>query len=145
MDKNEIPHDPRHLGVPSDASKKIYIHVVRSTQIVHLSCVKISTISRRNEHKYPLEPCHLGVQSGASKTIYGPVVRLAQTMHLPCTDTDTVSKRIETGFNMTHITKEFYRVRPIRFLSLWYIRCKPCIYLASRLALSANRLNRAST
>ena len=32
---NEIPHDPRHLGVPSGASKTISEPMVRSAQTVH--------------------------------------------------------------------------------------------------------------
>jgi hypothetical protein len=36
-------------------------------------------------------------------------------------------------------------VRPDWFLSIWYVPYKPCTYLASRLALSPNRPNRAST
>ena len=32
---NEIPHDPRHLGVPSGASNTIFEPMVRSAQIVH--------------------------------------------------------------------------------------------------------------
>jgi hypothetical protein len=45
MDRNEIPQDPCHLLVPSGVSKMIPKHAVRSAQTVHLSCVKISTIS----------------------------------------------------------------------------------------------------
>jgi hypothetical protein len=66
-------------------------------------------------------------------------------MHLSCTDTNTVSKHTEMRFHITHITEEFHRVRPKWFLSLWYIRPKPCTYLALGLAISPNRLNRAST
>jgi hypothetical protein len=43
------PPDPRHLGVPSGASNTIYEPMVRSVQTVHLSCVKISTISKWTE------------------------------------------------------------------------------------------------
>jgi hypothetical protein len=39
---------------------------------------------------------------------------------------------------MTYVTKEFHRVRQKWFLSLWYVRRKPCTYLASRLALFPN-------
>ena len=46
---------------------------------------------------------------------------------------------------MTHVIKEFHWVRPNWFLSIWYVPCKSCTYLASRLALSPNRSNRAST
>ena len=80
-----------------------------------------------------------------SKTIFEPIVRLAYTVHLSCTNTNTISKQIETRFHMTHITKEFHRVHPKRFLSLWYVRRKPCIYLASMLALSPNGPKQAST
>jgi hypothetical protein len=51
---NEIPHGPRHLGVPSGASKIISEPVVRSAQTVHLSCVKISTISKWTESNFHL-------------------------------------------------------------------------------------------
>jgi hypothetical protein len=73
------------------------------------------------------------------------MVHLAQTMHRSCTDTNTTSKRTETRFHMAHVTKEFHQVCPKWLLSLWYVRRKPCTYLASKLALSQNGLNRAST
>jgi hypothetical protein len=69
---------------------------------VHLSCVKISTISEWTE--LSLEPRHLGVPSGASKMISEPMVCLSKTVHLSCTDTDTVSKQKEVRFHMTNIT-----------------------------------------
>jgi hypothetical protein len=49
MDRNEIPQDPRHLIVPSDASKMISEPMVRSVQTMHLSCFKINTISKWTE------------------------------------------------------------------------------------------------
>ena len=49
MERSEIPYDTRHLRVPSGASNLIYEHMVRSMQIVHLSCVKISTISKQTK------------------------------------------------------------------------------------------------
>jgi hypothetical protein len=94
----EVPRDPHHLVVPSGASKIISMPMVHSTQTVHLSCVKISTISKRT--KLSLGPHHLAVQSGASKIISEPMVRLAQTMHLSCTDTNTVYKHKEVRFYM---------------------------------------------
>jgi hypothetical protein len=93
---------PRHLGVPSGESKMISEPMVRSTQTVHLSCVKIRTISKQTE--LSLEPRHLEVPSDASKTIYELMIRLAQTVHLSCTDTNTVSKLKEERFHMTHVT-----------------------------------------
>jgi hypothetical protein len=52
MDWNEIPYDLRHIGVPSGASNMISKPTVRSVQIKHLSCVKISTISKRIETRF---------------------------------------------------------------------------------------------
>jgi hypothetical protein len=65
-----------------------------------------------------------------------PIVCLVQIVHLPCTDTNTVFKWTKMRFHMTHVTYNFYRMRPELFMSLWYVQCKPCTYLASRLALS---------
>jgi hypothetical protein len=53
-DQNEIPHDPRHLVVPSGASKTIVEPVVHSAQTVHLSCVRISTISKQTKSSFHL-------------------------------------------------------------------------------------------
>jgi hypothetical protein len=49
MDRSEIPYDTCHLGVPLGASKLISEHMVCSLQIVHLSCIKIITISKQTE------------------------------------------------------------------------------------------------
>ena len=95
-DRNEISHDPCHLGVPSGASKTISNPMVRSTQTAHLSCVKISTISTWTANRARLaQTGHLGVPSGASKTI---------SNQLYCTDANTVSKQTQMRFHMTHIT-----------------------------------------
>jgi hypothetical protein len=51
MDQNEIPHDPRHLGVPPGAFKTIFEAMVHLAQTVHLSYLMISTIS--NELNQP--------------------------------------------------------------------------------------------
>jgi hypothetical protein len=74
-----------------------------------------------------------------------PMVRLAQTVHLFWTDTNTVSKWTEMRFQMAHATYEFYLECPKWFLSLRYVRHKPCTYFASRLALPPNGPKRAST
>ena len=96
-------------------------------------------------NELPLEPHHLGVSSGASKTIFEPTVRLVQIMKLSCTDSNTISKWTKTRFEKSHVTKEFLPVHPKWLPSLWYIRSKPCTYLASRLALCPNRPKHGST
>jgi hypothetical protein len=52
MDRNEIRHDPRHLGVPSDASKMISEPMVRLAQTVHLSCTDTNIVSKRTETRF---------------------------------------------------------------------------------------------
>jgi hypothetical protein len=81
-----------------------YEPMVHLMQTVQLSCVKISTMSEKDQNELPLEPRHLVVPSGASKMIFKPMVHLAQTMNLSCTDTNTVSKWKEVRFLMTHVT-----------------------------------------
>ena len=102
MERREIPNDPRHLGVPSGPSKTISEPMVCSTQTVHLSCIKIITISKWTKMSFHLSLVTLLLPLGASKTIYQPMVHLAQTMHLSCTDTNTVSKQKEERFHMIH-------------------------------------------
>jgi hypothetical protein len=87
-----------------------------------------------DQTELPLMSCLLGIPSSVSKTISMPMVCSVQTVHLSCTDTNTISKRTKKRFHTTHVTYEFHQVRPKLFMSLWYVQCKPCTYLASRLA-----------
>ena len=104
MERSEIPHEPRHLGVPSGASKMISDSMERSAQTVHPPCVNIYHYLQTDRNELSVEPRHLVVPSGASKMIHEPMVHLAQTMHLSCTDANTVSKENEVIFHMTHAT-----------------------------------------
>jgi hypothetical protein len=87
--------------------------MVRLAQTVHLSCVKISTVSKRmkSDSTWALH---------ASKLIYVPMLRLVQAMQLFCIETNSISKWTKTRFHMTHITLELHPVPPKQFLSLWY-------------------------
>jgi hypothetical protein len=53
-DRKKILHNPRHLGVPSGASKMISEPTVRSAHTVHLSRIKISTVSKRTKTSFQL-------------------------------------------------------------------------------------------
>jgi hypothetical protein len=145
MDRNELPLEPRHLGVPSSASKMISDPIVRLAQTVHLSCSDPNTIYETDQNEIPQESRHLGVPSALSKTISKPMVGSAQTVHLSSVKTSTMSKQTKTSFHMTHIALEFHWVCPKQFLSLCYIWRKLCTHLASRLALSPNAQKQAST
>jgi hypothetical protein len=52
IERNEIPHDACHLGVPSGVSKMIFKPLVCLAQTVHQSCVKISTISKQTDSSF---------------------------------------------------------------------------------------------
>jgi hypothetical protein len=79
----------------------IFEPLVRSMQTVHLSCIKITTISKWTEPSFHLS---LVTPSGVSEMIFEPMRCLAQTVHPSCTDTYTVSRRTEMRFYRTHVT-----------------------------------------
>jgi hypothetical protein len=54
MDQNKLALDPCNVEVPLGASKMIFTPMVRSTQIVHLSCAEINTISKQTQTSFPL-------------------------------------------------------------------------------------------
>ena len=47
--QNELPLEPRHLVVPSSASKTISEPVACLAQTMHLSCTDTNTVSKRKE------------------------------------------------------------------------------------------------
>jgi hypothetical protein len=51
-DRKEILRDPRHLGVPSGASKMISEAMVRLVQTVDLSCTETNNISKWTETRF---------------------------------------------------------------------------------------------
>jgi hypothetical protein len=135
-DQNEIPHDAHHLAVPLGASQMIS----EPWYVWSKPCTYLAPTLTLSPNRHLV-----AVPSGVSKTISEPMVHSAQTVHLSCTDTNTVSKRAEMRFHVTRVAYVFHRVRPKRFLSLWYVRCKPCSYIVSKLALSLNGLKGRST
>jgi hypothetical protein len=52
MNQNELALEPRHLGVPSGASKTILEPMVRSAQTVHLSCTYANSVSNRTKTRF---------------------------------------------------------------------------------------------
>ena len=102
MDRNELPLEPRHLGVPYVSSKMIPVPMVRLAQTVLPSCT--DTNIQTDQNKIWHESRHLGVPLGASKMISEPMVRSAQTMHLPCIKISTISKWSEMSFHLSLFT-----------------------------------------
>jgi hypothetical protein len=52
MNRNELPFEPRHLGVPCGVSKMISKTMVCLAQTMHLSCTETNTISKRIEMRF---------------------------------------------------------------------------------------------
>jgi hypothetical protein len=80
------------------ASKMISEPMVRSAQIVHLSCVKISTISKQTELSF-----HLSLVTEYHLVCPKRLLKLWYVWRKPCTylttDTNSVSKWTETKFH----------------------------------------------
>jgi hypothetical protein len=53
-DRNKLPLEPRHLEVPSGASKTITEPMVRLVQTVHLSWTDTNTISKWTETRFDM-------------------------------------------------------------------------------------------
>ena len=90
MDRNELPLEPRHLGVPSGATKRISKSMVRLAPTVHLSYTNTNSL-QTDRNLIPHDPHHLGVPFGASKTNFEPMVCSTQTMHLSPSNTKLAS------------------------------------------------------
>ena len=91
--------------------------------------------------RIPHDPRLLAVPSGASKMISEPMVCSAQTVPRSCVKISTNSEQTKTSFQLSIVTLEYHRVRPKGYLSLLYVRRKPCTDLVSRLAPSPNGPN----
>jgi hypothetical protein len=153
MDWNELPLESRHLGVLSGARKIIFEPMVCLAQNVHLSLSDIKTISKQTKKRFLLT--HVTYEFHRVHPKWFSSLWIVR--HKPCTylasrlamsqngPTLTISKRNETRFHMTHITEQFYRVRPKWFLSLGYILHKSCTCLAPTLTLSLKGTKLGST
>jgi len=119
--------------------------MVRSIQFVHLSCIKISTISKQSKLSFQLSPFTKEYHRLHPKWYLSPwCIRRKLGTYL--TPKLTLSPNRPKRDSIWHMSsRSSIGMRPNGFLSLWYVPCKPCTYLASRLALSPNRLNRPST
>jgi hypothetical protein len=134
--------------------KTISEPMVRLSHLGHLSCTKINTISKQNERSFhlthitwvrlqadqrelSLDPHHLQVPSGVTKTIFKPIACSVQTMHQSCVEINTISKWTKMNF---HLTDPPHRGGPLgeakKIPCPWYIRRKPCSYLAPSLTSS---------
>jgi hypothetical protein len=144
MDWNEIPHGLSYLVVTSGVSKMFL-------SLWYIQCKACTYLASR------LAPYPNGLNqactwaSSPTSTVWCVQndfwaycmfgAKRAPSLHR----TNTLFRRTRMKFHKNHITYEFHGVCPKWFLGLRYVQCKCFIHLASRLALSPNGLNRAST
>jgi hypothetical protein len=103
------------------------------------------TLSPNEPKRDSTWPTHLRVPSGATKTISVPTVLSVQTAHLSCTKTSTISKQNQTWFHLNLVPSCIIGCVQKQFLRVWYIRRKPCTYLALTLTWSPNGTKRDAT
>ena len=104
--ENELPLEPRHLGVPSGAPETISEPMVHSTQTKHLSCVKISTISKLTETSFHF--CIISYEN--PRVCLNQFLSRWYVWRKMCTNlalTLTLSPRKDARFHMTQVTKGF--------------------------------------
>jgi hypothetical protein len=78
--------------------------MVRSAQIVHLSCAEINTISKQTETSFHLTHITYEFEQVCPKWFCKPIACSTQTMHLSCVKIHTISKWIKMSFHLTHAT-----------------------------------------
>ena len=102
---NEIPHDPRHLCVPSGAPKTISEPMVRLAQTVQLSYINTNTISKRTERDstWPTSP-RSSIRCVQSD-FWALGTFIANRAPMLCQD-DTISKWAKTSYHLSLVTKE---------------------------------------
>jgi hypothetical protein len=118
--------------------------VVRSAQTVHLSCAKISNISKWTELSFHLS---LSPNSTIGFTqnnfwaygMFGANLAPILRQHYHYLQTDWIEVPLEPRHLGVPPGASKTISKPM------YVRRKPCTYLASRLPLSPNGLNQAST
>jgi hypothetical protein len=78
--------------------------MVCSVQTVHLSCVKISTLSRWTKISFRLSLITSEYYQVHLKGFSDPMVCSAQTVHVPCVKIRTTSKLTKTSFHLSLVS-----------------------------------------
>jgi hypothetical protein len=119
--------------------------MVRLAQTVHLSCVKISTISKWTQPTFHFSLTPKSTIDCVQNDFWA--YRTFGANHAPILHRH--QHRLQTEWSdIPHDPRHLgvpLGVGLKWFMRLWYVRRKPCTYLVSILALSLYRLKRAST
>ena len=119
--------------------------MVRSMRFVHLSCIKISTISKQSKLSFHLSTFTQEYHQVHPKWVLSLwcIRRKLCTYLAPKLTLSPNRPKRDSKWHMS--SRSSIGVCPNQFHSIWYVPCKLCSYLASRLALSLNRSNWPST
>jgi hypothetical protein len=102
-DRNKLPLDPRHLGVPSGVSKWFlslwYVQRKPCTNLVPRLTVSLN--GRKWVFTWPTSPWS---SIGCVKMISETMVCSTQTLHLSCAEINSISKWTEMSFHLTYVT-----------------------------------------
>jgi hypothetical protein len=145
MDRNEIPHDPSHLGVPSGASKMVSKPMVCLAQTMHLFCTDTNTIYKWTDTRFHITNVTKEFHWVQPNWFMCLWYVQRKTMHLSCVKVGTISKQTESSFHLSLVTMEYQWTCPKWFLSLRDVWRKPCTYLEPTLTLSPNGSKQDST
>jgi hypothetical protein len=165
-DQNEIPHDPRHIGFPSDVSKMIFEPMVHSTQTMHLSCVKVSTMSKQTKMSFQLslwyiwrKSCTYLVQTltpSPNRSKWDSIGPMSPRSPIGCVQIDFRAYGTFTANRAPILRQDLHYLQmdqnkfpvetrnlgvPLGVLSLWYVWRKPYTYLVPTLTTSPNGPN----
>jgi hypothetical protein len=99
-DWNELPLEPRHLGVPSSVSKMISKPMIRLAQTMHVSCTDTYTVSKQTETRFHSPRSSNGCVQNNSE----PMVRSVQTIHVSSIKISTISNQTETSYDLSLVT-----------------------------------------
>jgi hypothetical protein len=143
MDRNEILHDPRHLGFPSGASKMISEAMVCLVQTVDLSRTDTNTISKETETRFYMTHITLEFHWVRPKWF----LRLRYVWHKPYTYVESRLALYPNGPKRASIWASSPR-STIRCVQMTYEAMvhlsRMCTYLTLKLTLSPNEPKRAS-
>jgi hypothetical protein len=131
------PLEPRHLGVPSGASKMISESMVCLAQTMHASCTDTNTVSKWTKTRFHMTHVTLEFHQVCPKQF----LRLSYVWHKLCTFLASRLTLSLNGLNQASI----WASSPRSTFGLRYIWHKPCTYLAPTLTMSLNEPKQGST
>jgi hypothetical protein len=144
MDRTELLLEPRHLRVPSSASKMISMPMVCSVQTVHLSCTNTNNVSKQTKTRFHMIHVTYEFHRVRPKLF----MSLWYVQYKPCTYLASRLALSPNGTNRAPPDPRHLRITSGASKMIyepWYVWRKQSTYLTPTQTLSQNRLKRDST